>query len=194
MIYKIDAEQRKTVRKSDLTNLRNSGLIPAIVYGPGTEPIQISLNKAEFMKSYKKSFGELSFFEIQLNGANYHTLIKERQIHPVSREILHVDFMVVPPHHLIEVEVPLKFIGTPVGVKAGGMLDIVQRMLKISCTEEDIPEDIEVDISSLEVGGSFHVRQLPVGKWHVKDHADNALAVVHAKRVEAKTTDTPKEA
>jgi large subunit ribosomal protein L25 len=187
MIFKINAEQRETIRKSDLGNMRKNGFIPAIVYGPGTEPLKVTLNKAEFMKNYKKSFGELAFYEIEYAGKNYHTMIKERQIHPVSREILHVDFMVIPPHHLIEVDAPLKFVGTPEGVKEGGLLDIVHRTIKISCREEDIPEDIKVDITHLKLGEALHVRQLPAGNWYVKAHADDAVAVVHTRRGEAAT-------
>jgi large subunit ribosomal protein L25 len=184
MILKINADQRTTERKSDLTGLRKRGFIPAVVYGPGTEPIKISLDKAEFMKLYKKSFGELVFYEINIAGKEYHTLLKERQIHPLKRDILHIDFMVIPPHQQIEVEVPIKFVGTAIGTKEGGILDIVQRTIHIQCMEDDIPADIEVDISNINVGEALHVRQLPQGKWKVKDNPDNALLAVHAKKVE----------
>jgi large subunit ribosomal protein L25 len=199
MIYKIDATQRMTERKSDLTKLRKDGFIPGIVYGAGIDPIKVTLDKAEFMKLYKRSFNELVFYEIQYAGKNYHTLIKERQIHPVSREILHIDFMVIPAHQMIEVEVPLKFIGTPEGVKAGGLMDIVHRTLKIQCVEDAIPEDIEVDVSHLNIGEALHVNQLPQSKWIVKDHPENALVTIHAKKVdvapvvEAKPEEIPEE-
>jgi large subunit ribosomal protein L25 len=192
MILKIDAKERKTVRKSELSKLRRDGFIPAVVYGPGVEPLKISLDKADFMKLYKKSFNELVFYEVQYAGKEYHTLLKERQMHPVSREILHVDFMVIPPHQMIEVEVPLKFIGTPKGTKEGGFMDIVQRMLRIQCVEDAIPEDIEVDISHLVVGEALHVRQLPKGNWTVKDHPESALVTIHAKKTETQPVVEPK--
>lgn len=193
MIFKINAEQRDTIRKSDLGKMRRNGFIPAIVYGPGTEPLRITLNKVDFMKNYKKSFGETAFYEIEYAGKNFHTMIKERQIHPVSREILHVDFMVIPAHSLIEVDAPLKFIGTPEGVKEGGTLDIVHRTLRISCREEDIPEDIAVDISHLKLGEALHVRQLPSGNWYVKAHPDDAVAAIHTKRGEILPTAEPEK-
>jgi len=185
MIFKIEATERKTVKKSDLSKLRRDGFIPGVVYGHGVEPISISLDKADFMKLYKKSFNELVFYEVQYAGKEYHTLLKERQMHPVSREILHVDFMVIPPHQMIDVEVPLKFVGTPIGTKEGGFMDIVQRMLRIQCVEDAIPEDIEVDISHLIVGEALHVRQVPKGDWVVKDHPDSALVTIHSKKTEA---------
>ncbi len=187
MIFRLNADQRKTEKKSDLNKLRKDGFIPAIVYGPGTEPLKITLEKAEFMKLYKKSFNELVFYEIKLAGKEYHTLLKERQIHPVSREILHIDFMVIPAHQLIDVDVPLKYIGTPVGVKEGGTMDIVHRTLHIQCLEEEIPQDIEVDVSNLGVGEALHVSQLAVAKWKVKEHPETALVTIHAKKVEQPT-------
>lgn len=185
MIFKLEAVQRITERKSDLTQLRKNGFIPAIVYGQGCEPMKVSLNKADFMKFYKKSFNELVFYEISIAGKEYHTLLKERQMHPVSREILHVDFMVIPPHQMIEVDVPLKYIGTPIGTKEGGFMDIVHRVLHIQCVEDAIPNDIEVDITNLKVGEALHVRQVPTGKWSVKEHADTVLVTIHAKKTDA---------
>jgi len=184
MIFKIDAVQRKTERKSDLTKLRKDGFIPAVLYGSGIEPIDITMDKTEFMKLYKKSFSEMVFYEIMIAGKEYHTLLKERQTHPVTREILHVDFMVIPPNQMIEVDVPLKFVGTPIGTKEGGIMDVVRRTLRIQCLEKDIPEDIEVEISHLQVGEAFHIYQLPESKWTVKDNPDNALVTIHAKKIE----------
>lgn len=184
MIFKINAVPRNTVRKSDLSKLRRDGMIPAVVYGYGVEPIKITLDKVEFMKLYKKSFNEIVFYEVKIANNEYHTLIKERQMHPVSREILHVDFMVIPPHQTIEVDVPIKFIGTPIGAKSGGFMDILHRTLKIQCVEDAIPGDIEVDISHLNVGEALHVSQLPKGNWVVKDNPENALVTIHAKKAE----------
>lgn len=184
MIFKIDAVQRKTERKSDLTKLRKDGFIPAVLYGPGIEPIDITMDKTEFMKLYKKSFSEMVFYEIMLAGKEYHTMLKERQIHPVTREVLHIDFVLIPPNQMIDLDVPLKFIGTPNGVKEGGLMDVVRRTLHIQCLEKDIPDDIEVDISDLNIGDAYHIYQLPTAKWTVKDNPDNALVTIHAKKVE----------
>lgn len=184
MIFKIEATQRDTKNKVDLSQLRKKGFIPAVVYGHNVEPLSITLNKAEFMKLYKKSFHEIVFYEIQLAGKEYHTLLKERQMHPVTREILHIDFMVIPPHQKIEVDVPIQFIGTAIGTKTGGFMDVIQRTVKILCVEDAIPEGIEVDISHLEVGDVLHVNQLPQGDWIVKDNPDNAVVTIHAKKIE----------
>jgi large subunit ribosomal protein L25 len=184
MIFKIDAAKRTTQKKAELTKLRKDGFIPGIVYGRDTEPVNITLDRAEFMKLYKKSFTELVFYEIKVGRKNYHTLMKERQIHPVSREILHVDFMVIPHDQEIEIDIPIKYVGTAKGIKEGGSMDVVIRTLRIQCLDKNMPEDIEVDISSLEVGDVMHVSQIPVGKWTVKDNPDQTLVTIHAKKIE----------
>lgn len=184
MIFKIDASQRLTEKKSELSKLRKTGLVPAVVYGADTEPIKISINKADFLKLYKMSFKGIVFYEIQVGGKSYHTLLKERQIHPVTREIIHIDFMVIPANQTIEIDVPIRFVGTAIGTKEGGIIDIVHRTLKIQCVEDQIPEDIEVDISAMNVGEAYHVHQVPIGNWTVKDHPDTTLITIHAKKVE----------
>lgn len=181
MIFTLNAETRKTIRKSDLSNLRAAGMIPAVLYGPGMDSITIALNKADFGKCYKKSFAEVAFYEIELNGNKYHTVLKDKQIHPVTRNFLHLDFMVVAAESTMDIEIPLKFSGDPVGLKEGGFMDIVHRTVKVSCKASDIPEDIELNISDLKVGDSKHVRDLPKGNWHYKENDDVTLIVIHAK-------------
>lgn len=184
MIFNLNAEPRKTTRKSDLTTLRAAGLIPAVIYGPQMESVGISVTKAEFSQLYKKSFGEVSFWEIDAAGKKYHTILKDKQVHPVTRNFLHLDFMVVEKSALIELEVPIRYIGEAMGTKEGGMLDILHRSIKISCKADAIPEDLELDISNLGVNESLHVKDLPQGDWTTKEHADVALVVVHPKKRE----------
>ncbi|HNX38408.1 MAG TPA: 50S ribosomal protein L25 [Candidatus Cloacimonadota bacterium] len=184
MIFTLNASLRNTPKSSDLTKLRAEGCIPAVIYGPGIESIPVTLKKSEFMACYKKSFNEVSFYEIELDGKKYHTLLKEKQPHPVTREFLHLDFMIIPVESLIEIEVPVKFVGDPAGLKEGGMVDIIHRMVKISCKANAIPEDIELNVSNLKVGESMHVRDLPAGDWHIKENMDNTLIVVHPKKKE----------
>lgn len=191
MIFTLNAEPRHTVRKSDLTNLRASGLIPAVIYGSDTESISISVKKPEFGQMYKKSFSEVSFWEIELAGKKYHTILKDKQIHPVGRHFLHLDFMVVDAASVIELEIPITIVGEAIGTKEGGMLDIQMRTIKVSCKGTDIPQELSLDISQMKVGDSKHVRDLPSGSWHYIDHADVTIAVVHAKKIEAVKEETP---
>ncbi len=194
MIFTLTAEPRTTVKKSDLTNLRASGMIPAVIYGNGIENVSISVKKAEFTQLFKKSFKEVSFWEIEVAGKKYHTILKEKQVHPVSRNFLHLDFQVVDAAAMIELDIPIKFIGEPVGLKEGGMMDIQLHSVTVNCKGTEIPEDLSLDISGLKVGDSKHVRDLPTGSWHYVDHADVTLVVIHAKKTEAPKEDAAPEA
>lgn len=185
MIFTLNAEIRKTVKKSDLTNLRNSGMIPVVIYGNGFDPVSLSINKAEFSSAYKKSFGEVSFYEIHVDGFKHLTMIKDKQIHPLTRDILHIDFMVLGKNSKVDIDVPLNFIGEPIGIQSGGTLDVIQRTVKVSCVLTQLPEDIKIDISKLEAGESIHVSDLPQGVWEYKDAMDNAIIVVHSPRGES---------
>ena len=78
-------------------------------------------------------------------------------------EMLHLDFMVVSAEAIIEVEVPIIITGEPIGVKEGGMMEIVQRNVKISCQANEIPDELTLDVSNLKIGESLHIRDLPQG-------------------------------
>ncbi len=181
MIFTLNAEPRNTVKKSDLTKLRASGMIPAVVYGAGVEATKLSVQEIEFMKCYKNSFKELAFYEVNLDGNKYHTILKDKQMHPVKRNFLHLDFLVLDPDSTMELEIPLNYIGEAAGIKEGGFMDVIQRTIKVQCKVTDIPEGLELDVSDMEVGDAKHVGDLPKGAWEYKDSDDITLVVIHAK-------------
>ncbi len=182
MKFELNANFRSCDKNSELNDLRRQGFIPAVVYGTGLEPISISIAKAKFQECYKQSFKEVTFYEIMIGNKQYHTILKDSQIHPVSREFLHLDFLEVARRSQIEIDMPVNLIGEPVGVKAGGLIDVIQRTVKVICQADKLPEDIKVDISGLQVGESIHVRDLPEGHWQYKDLPDNTIVVIHAKK------------
>ncbi len=184
MIFTLEAKKRTTTKKSELNALRQQGMIPAVIYGKVVESTPISIDRGIFMQCYKKSFNELAFYEIELDGAKHHTILKDKLIHPVTRNILHIDFMVVEETAEMEFEVPVQYVGEAAGTKEGGFVDIVQRTVKITCQARNLPEEIKLDISGMHIGDSLHIKDLPEGNWQYKDHADVALVVVHAKKTE----------
>ena len=189
MIFTLEAKKRTTTKKSELNALRAKGLIPAVLYGKEVDTASIAINQGEFHQCYKKSFNELAFYEIVLDGKKYHTILKDKLVHPVTRNILHIDFMVVQAKAQMEFEIPIQFVGEAVGTREGGFADIIQRTVKITCLAKDLPEDITLDISELHVGDSRHVSDLPQGKWQFKDNPDVTLVVIHPKKVEAPTAE-----
>jgi large subunit ribosomal protein L25 len=191
MIFTLTAETRNTVKKSDLTQLRASGMIPAVLYGGGMEALKLSINSNEFIKCYKKSFTDLAFYELNLDGKKYHTILKDKQMHPVRRDFLHLDFFVVDAESTIEVDNPVAYTGEAAGIKEGGFMDIIQRTVKVVCKANDVPEGLELNVSEMKVGDTKHIGDLPKGTWHYKEADDVTLVVIHAKA--SALPDTPAE-
>ncbi|HNT51822.1 MAG TPA: 50S ribosomal protein L25 [Candidatus Syntrophosphaera sp.] len=191
MTFNLDAQKRITGKKSDLTALRAKGMIPAVLYGRNMDTLTIAVSKGEFQQCYKRSFKEMSFYEINLEGKKFHTILKDKLVHPVSRNILHIDFMVIQDTATMDFDIPVNFVGEAIGTKEGGFLDVIQRTVKIKCRAKDVPQEIQLDVSNLHVGESLHVRDLPQGKWHFEDHTDVTLVVVHPKKHEEAKPEAP---
>ncbi len=156
MNLKIKAEPRTTERKSDVKNVRNSGLIPGIIYGAGKEGIMISLPEIAFLKLVKKSIGEVAIFDIELEGKNYKTFLKDQQIHPVTRKFRHLDFIELHAGKPITIDIPLHYVGKAEGIKAGGLMEILHHTLELTCLPKDIPDEIEIDVTNLQLGQAIH--------------------------------------
>jgi large subunit ribosomal protein L25 len=143
-----------------LKQLRNEGQIPAIIYGQGRDGILISINDADFFKIYRKSIGEVAFFDINLDNHNYTTVIREKQVHPLTRKILHIDFMELQEGKPITIDIPVQLIGESEGVKKGGVLEFLVRNIQITCLPKDVPDAIQIDVTKYDMGDSIHVADL----------------------------------
>jgi len=119
-------------------------------------------------------------------------LIRELQIHPVRRRFLHIDFYEVPLDHPIVVEVPVELLGEPVGVKEGGLLNLVRRTLSVRCLPAEIPEKVAIDITALEVGSTVHVADL-VANFPFELVDDEHLTVVTINAPESLTEEAEVE-
>ena len=165
---KLKAEPRPTVGRSAVRKLRARGFIPAIVYGGNDkpQPLQVSARDINAMMSHASGENVLVELEIGGDGQSRTALVQEVQHSPVGGEIRHVDFHAVSMDQMIQAEVPLEPMGTPVGVKTfGGLLEQSLRVLAIECLPGDLPDRITVDVSQLNIGDAIHVRdiQLPQG-------------------------------
>jgi len=185
MILNLAVQSRNTQKKSEIKDLRRSGNIPAIIYSSGQPGIPISVPTNEFVKLYKKSIGEVAVFNLTLDGNEIRAIVKARQIHPVSRDYIHVDFMELHKGQELTLSVPFKFIGTPHSLKEGGTLDIIMRELKVSCLPRHIPDDIPLNIENVKIGDTIYVKDLTLENMTVKDLASLPIVAVHASKVEA---------
>jgi large subunit ribosomal protein L25 len=151
------------VGSSPARELRRKGKIPAVFYGPETEPILLSVNIIDLEQALKKGTSSqvLLSLVIQNGKTNKKTvMIKELQIHPVSRSFLHVDFYEIDINRKINVKVPITIKGKSKGLEFGGTLQIIRRELEVLCLPLKIPESIEVDITDLDIGESIHVDEI----------------------------------
>jgi len=164
----VEAFIRNQSGKGPARTLRRAGHIPAIFYGPETQPISLYVRQKDLEKIFKKHSGENLFFQVQLKGEHQEesrtAMLKELQKDPVSRAYLHVDFYEVSLTKELEVDVGLRIVGKSKGVEKGGMLQEARRDLQIRCLPRNIPEYIEVDVSGLDIGDSIHVRDLKLAE------------------------------
>lgn len=181
----IKVERRTKTGKETAKKARKAGYIPAILYGKGIEPIPFLVPYSEFEKIHNRYKGEAVIYTFEFtNGETVRkqAVLKEYQRHPVTDKFIHLDFQVIEEGATIEIEVPLEFVGKPVGITKGGILEIMLHELTIECLPRDIPDKIIVDISHLDIGDSLHVRDIKVPEnLKVKDHPDETVATVVAE-------------
>lgn len=158
----LQVEVRQSGGKGPARQLRMQGKIPAVLYGPGVETTKLTISPTEFVKSLTTELGINAVFELPVGSESHLAVVKDVQVHPVSRDPLHVDFYRVTTDREIEVRVPLKTQGRAAGVQKGGVLQAIYRELPVRCTPDKIPAAITVEVAPLEIGDVVKVDQVPV--------------------------------
>ncbi len=148
---------RENVGKKGSKGVRVIGHVPAVIYG-GEKPVHVSLDKKELSKAIFTP----EVFQVNLNidGKNIPAIIKDTQFHPLTDEILHVDFLELVAGRPVKVKLPVRLKGQSRGVKAGGKLLVHFRKVDLKGIPSDLPAEVEVDISSLRIGQNIRVRDL----------------------------------
>jgi large subunit ribosomal protein L25 len=160
----VTVECQKRPEGSKPNALRQSGLIPAVLYGhKGTESLSLTLGAKAVETLLKKATVNNTLIQVNIPDVSWSgkALLREVQTHPWKRsEVYHLSFFSVAAQDTLQVVVPLHFVGEAPGVKEGGVLDPVFTELQVQCAPDKIPESIEVDISNLQVGDGLHAEQL----------------------------------
>lgn len=183
----LKASIRNQSGKGPARRFRKEGLIPAVFYGRGEESIPLSVNAADLRKIIKEK-KENIFLKLLIEGEDRYleklSLLKELQIEPVSRQFYHADFYEIRMDHKLTVDLPIHFVGIPVGVVNGGELQHLKRDLKVSCLPADLPEFINVDVSGLDIGNSIKVQDIKVAEGiSVLDPGEVGVAMVAVVKV-----------
>jgi large subunit ribosomal protein L25 len=199
MDTQLTANVRATSRgKTDSRKVRAAGQLPAVVYSGGSEARSISVDPRALVDMFRKSQNRNTVVELTLDGTLVPCLVREVQRHPLSREILHVDFQALDAKKPVNVEVPLVATGKAKGLASGGRVEVLRRSLKVSCAFNKIPTSLEFDASDLDVGDIARVSQVkaPEGvevvfeadypivtvSGKIKDKAEAAAAPAPAKK------------
>jgi large subunit ribosomal protein L25 len=176
----LNATIRETTGNGPARRLRAAGKLPAILYGPDTDPIKLAVTTTDLEKIFKTANIGQALFSLKIANGQTQTkmaMVKELQQQPVSGALLHIDFYEIAMDRKITVSVPIIPVGKSVGVEMGGILQVIRREIDVLCLPNEIPETIEVDVTDLDVGDSLHVEEIPV-EGNIEIPADVNFTVI----------------
>jgi len=186
-ILNLKASRREAVGNGPARVLRRADKIPAILYGAKTEPVKLTIDRMDLDPIFRSGAVAQKLLKLQIDGADggRNVMIKEVQRHPVSQNLLHMDLYEVSMDQKIKVMVPVVASGKSVGVEMGGMLQIIRRELEVFCLPDQIPENITIDITHLDIGDSFHVEELQLeGDVEVPAEVNFTILTILSTKVE----------
>lgn len=191
----LSAELRALAGKGPARATRRTGRIPGIVYGGGREPMPISLEPRELSRALARRGFFATLIDLQVNGSVERALPREVQYHPVTDKPLHVDFMRVAATSRVTVTVPAVFTNheQSIGLRRGGILNIVRHGIELNCPVDGIPDHIIVSLEGLDIGDSVHISAVAIPEGcrptiTGRDFTIASIAASSAVREEATTT------
>jgi len=180
----IAATRRSAVGKGSARRERQAGNIPAVVYGPEIQPTPVSVREKDLRAALKTSGGISALFKLQVDDSENMVILRDIQRDPVTSRIVHIDFHAVSMTKPISISIPVRFVGTPRGVKTdGGIMQVTMRDLDVSCLPADIPEQLEINVEDLGIGDSIHVRDISVPKAEILSPERRTIVVIAAPTV-----------
>ncbi len=158
----IEAQLRIPGGKNVNKRIRKSGQIPAVIYGPGKQPVVISVDPATIKTILHSETGKNTIFSVSVDGAEQgNAMVKDYQLDPVHGDLIHADLLEIAMDRLLVVTVNVEVVGEAAGVKLdGGIMDLVTRSIEVECYPADIPESIKVDVSSLKINDYIRVKNI----------------------------------
>jgi large subunit ribosomal protein L25 len=182
-VFELKGTKREATGKKDTKKLRKQEMVPCVLYGAG-ENVHFFTHKNDFKDLVYTN--EVFQIKADVEGKEYKAIMQDIQFHPVTDEILHIDFLVIEDDKPFTVSLPIKIVGTSPGVMAGGKLRQRRRYLKVKGLLNDMPDHIDIDISNLQVGGSFKVGDMKADKLSFVDpHQSQILGVISGRAAAA---------
>ncbi|MCB9744827.1 MAG: 50S ribosomal protein L25 [Alphaproteobacteria bacterium] len=157
----LPASARQDFGKGAARKLRATGQIPGVIYRSGEAPLHIALDPFELRKLYRRTQNINSVLELDVDGDKRVVLLKDRDVHPVSRDILHVDFFEIRQDEPVTIKVLIEPTGRAKGTTIGGKLQVLRRKLDVRCLPKDIPASLPVDVTPMDLGDMIQVSEIP---------------------------------
>jgi large subunit ribosomal protein L25 len=169
--------KRELKTKGYLTELRKKGYVPAVFYAHGEENLFIAVPNSKLKPLVFSS--ETYLINLDIEGIGQRScILKEFQLDPVTDEIIHVDFHGLKAGEKINVEVAVHLVGTPIGVREGGIIQHSLHKVEIECLPTEIPDKIDVDVSNLKIGDALHVKDLNLASFRVLTNPDATIITI----------------
>jgi large subunit ribosomal protein L25 len=191
----LKAYPRSQVQRAEVTKLRAAGRVPATIYGRQAAPQNLEVNAREIADLLNHSVSENLLVDLTVEKdarSKRLALVQEVQHHPLSGKVIHVDFHEVAETEKVTVSVPVETVGEAAGVKnGGGTLEHIMHKLKVRCLPKDLPEQITLDVTALEIGKSIHIADIvpPAGVQIIGEKSRTVVAVA-APRAEEEVAAT----
>jgi large subunit ribosomal protein L25 len=187
-VHTLDTVKREKTGKEVVKKVRKQGYIPAVLYGhKGNTNLSV---KASDFEALFEEIGEHSIITLNIeNKEQTEVIVKDFQLEPVKRTVIHVDFFEIERGKVLRTAVPVKVEGVPAGVKKGGILETFIRDVEIECLPRDIPDFLSLNVEHLEIGDSLHVKDLKVAETvRIIPNPDQVVLIVgHPTKVVAPT-------
>ena len=194
----LEVQSREETGTSPNRRLRAAGFIPAVVYGGGLDPVAIQVERKTLHDLFKQTGGENAVFLLKMAGTDQkrHTMVRELTIDPITRQVVHLDFLRILMTEKVKVQVPIDLAGTPAGVKNdGGVLDFITREVEVECLPGDIPQTLGLDVTDLEIGALYQARDLELPKSvELMVELDKVIVAVAHSRVATEVEEAEAEA
>lgn len=175
----ISGSPRENVGKRDAKELRYQSMVPAVLYGGATQT-HFAVSAADLKPVVYTPV--VHFIDLEIAGVKSQAIIQDLQFHPLTEEILHVDFLLLDPKKPVTIEIPIKLTGSSPGVKAGGKLVQKLRKLRVKALPNDHQDTIDVSIEPLEVGKSVRVSEIKVANLTILNAPEDTIVSVTTSR------------
>lgn len=192
---KLTADSGRTVGSRSSGRLRGEGKIPAVVYGHGIAPLSVAIDRKALRAALHTDAGHNALINLETDGASHLTIVKDLQRHPVRNEVVHVDFLVVNRDEIVTIDTPIVLTGESEAVRsASGTIDQQLFTLTVNAKPADIPNEITVDVSGMDIGAAIRVGdlQLPAGVTTDVD-PEEAIATAQVTRASIETDEAEGE-